>query len=283
MVMNQIDNKFARRGARRMSEVPSAVREALSVGAVESVNLMEWLAADMSALAQVVSSEVRSAAVRVRIADAANKVAGESITRRLATFGRAIASAIPGLVGDDFELLASHRSDLVRQWACYAVNDSASTFLLGERLRLTLRFAADTNMSVRETAWMAFRPHLAADLQHGLRLLFEVACCENANQRRFAVEVTRPRSVWGAHLVALKRQPELAEDLLECVRTDSSRYVQLAVGNWLNDASKSRPDWVTRMCSIWSQNNDRRTDFIVRRGLRTLASAQKGAAGERLL
>ena len=91
---------------------------------------------------------------------------------------------------------------------------------------------------------MAFRPHLAQSLDAGLELLEPLSQCENANVRRFAVEVTRPRSVWGAHLDQLKWQPGQAMGLLESTRADPSRYVRLAVGNWLNDASKTRPEWV---------------------------------------
>jgi 3-methyladenine DNA glycosylase AlkC len=130
-------------------------------------------------------------------------------------------------------------------------------------------------MSVRECAWMAFRPHLSEHLAMGLKLLERITRSENPNERRFAIEVSRPRSVWGRHISALKQEPELALSLLSNVREDSSRYVRLAAGNWLNDASKSRPDWVLKLCSAWLQGDNEYTKAIVRRGLRTLNGREK--------
>ena len=76
-----------------------------------------------------------------------------------------------------------------------------------------LTYAADTNMSVREAAWMAFRPHLQTSFSSCLALLEAIAGHIDANCRRFAVEVTRPRSVWGSHLKQLKLDPNLAAGL----------------------------------------------------------------------
>ena len=139
-------------------------------------------------------------------------------------------------------------------------------------LERTLAFAADTNMSVREAAWMAFWLHLEALFDDALCRLEVVAAHADPNCRRFAVEVTRPRSVWGGHLRRLKAEPHFGEPILENVRNDASRYVQLAAGNWINDAAKTRPDWALRLCERWMQNPDPATHKIVVRGLRTLRS-----------
>ena len=50
--VNQVEALTDRKGARRIAEVPAEVLAAISVGAAETVNLMEWLAADMSMLAR---------------------------------------------------------------------------------------------------------------------------------------------------------------------------------------------------------------------------------------
>jgi 3-methyladenine DNA glycosylase AlkC len=271
-----------RKGARRTGDVPAEVLASLSTGADETVNLMEWLAADMSTLARAVAGE-SSAPLRDALLEAADQMSGCGVTERLRLAGSAIVRGVPELAGPEFERLAAHRSDLVRQWACYAVNDAKLVRALADRLRDTSRFASDKNMSVREAAWMAFRPHLAQNLSFGLQLLEPLSRGECANERRFAIEVTRPRSVWGAHLVSLKREPEQALALLEATKGDNSRYVQLAVGNWLNDASKSRPDWVSRVCALWSKEQNRCTDFIVKRGLRTIIRTKAwNDSGERL-
>ena len=274
--VNPVEALTDRKGARRIAEVPAEVLAAISVGAAETVNLMEWLAADMSMLARAVASEFVPA-LREALFEAAEQVGGRGVTERLRLLGSAIARALPELAGPEFEKLALHRGDLVRQWACYAVNDPVASRSLSVRLTETLRFASDTNMSVRESAWMAFRSHLAQNLDAGLELLEPLSKCENANVRRFVVEVTRPRSVWGAHLDQLKRQPGQAIGLLENTRADSSRYVRLAVGNWLNDASKTRPDWVAEVCDRWAKDGNPHTDFIVRRGLRSIIRSRATA------
>jgi 3-methyladenine DNA glycosylase AlkC len=259
-------------GARKISDVPAAVLERLAMGEIETVNLMEWLAADMPALARCVAYSLPGlSALQSDLLEAAEAMKGVGVTERLRAAGAAIArNARSGSA--EFRAFAEHKSDLVRQWACYAVNDSLLGLTVSERLDATLPFAADRNMSVRETAWMAFRPHLAGDFETVLPLLTDLAAHPGENIRRFAVEVTRPRSVWGAHLARLKRDPGTARELLEQVRADSSKYVKLAVGNWLNDASKSRPDWVIATCERWAVGGNPHTRFIVRRGLRTLAA-----------
>jgi 3-methyladenine DNA glycosylase AlkC len=259
-----------RRGARRISEVPQAVLACLATGEIETVNLMEWLATDMAALARSVSAATQSKPLKEALAQAANLMASRGITARLAIAGQAIVRAIPDLDGSHFHALARHRSDVVRQWACYAVNASDVPRSLIDRLALTLPFAADGNMSVREVAWMAFRPHILANVEAAIELLEPITRDPNSSIRRFAVEVTRPRSVWGTHCGQLKRRPQEALSLLENVRQDRAHYVQLAVGNWLNDASKSRPDWVVEVCNRWSAEGDHYTKAIVRRGLRTV-------------
>jgi 3-methyladenine DNA glycosylase AlkC len=269
-----------RRGARRISEVPLTVLERLATGEIETVNLMEWLATDMAALARSMSAATESGPLREALADAANLMMGRGITARLAIAGRSIVRAVPGLDSPDVHALARHRSDVVRQWVCYAANDGSVGRPFGERLALTLPFAADTNMSVREAAWMAFRPHIVSGLKNAVVQLEPLSRDPDRNLRRFAVEVTRPRSVWGAHIEQLKRDPSIALPLLENVRDDGAKYVQLSVGNWLNDASRSRPDWVVELCRVWSRDRGEGTERIIRRGLRTLrATGDRNAGG----
>lgn len=254
-----------------MADVPAAVLQQLAAGEIETVNLMEWLAADMPALAKTLAGQSsRSCQLRSELLAAADRMVGKGVTDRLRAAGEAVArGAPPG--SPQFSDMANHKSDLVRQWACYAVNDSSLSLSAAERLNATMPFATDRNMSVRETAWMAFRPHLAAEFDAVLPLLTSLANHADENIRRFAVEVTRPRSVWGAHLPILKRDPARAADLLESVKSDEAKYVKLAVGNWLNDASKTRADWVIATCDRWSADENGHTAFVVRRGLRTIS------------
>jgi 3-methyladenine DNA glycosylase AlkC len=267
-----------RKGARRLTDVPVEVLESLAAGRAESVNLMEWLAVDMSALGNVVADESPNATLRAALKRAAARAGGRSITERLKLFGAELAGCVTRIDSPSIAFLAGHASDIVRQWACYAVNDPTLRMTIGERLQRTLAFADDSNMTVREAAWMAFRPHVKDDLTVALRLLTDVAESSKVGHRRFAVEVTRPRSVWGAHLTHLKRYPQHAEPLLEHVKDDPARYVQLAAGNWLNDAAKSQPDWVVSLCERWMIAPSDARSKIVKRGLRTLRAGQSGPA-----
>jgi 3-methyladenine DNA glycosylase AlkC len=128
-------------------------------------------------------------------------------------------------------------------------------------------------MAVREAAWASLRNDLLAELDLALELLRPWVLDPDPNIRRCAVEGTRPRGVWCAHSERLKAEPQLALHLLEPVRADPSRYVQLSVGNWLNDASKSQPAWVRTLCARWRRESPAaETAFIVQRALRTIGS-----------
>jgi 3-methyladenine DNA glycosylase AlkC len=250
----------------------------LAEGQTETVNLMEWLAADMPSLARNVAGQVTSPRLQTALVAASEGMTDRGVTARLSIAGKAIAASVDAFEDRHFAALANHPSDIVRQWACYAVNDDYREVSLERRLADTMPFAADRNMSVREAAWMAFRPYVAPSLGKVLLLLVPVATSRDENLRRFAVEVTRPRSVWGAHIEQLKRHPGLGRELLDAVRADPARYVQLATGNWLNDASKSRPDWVLALAAEWRKSGDANTDKIVRRALRTISKHQGQAA-----
>ena len=77
--------------------------------------------------------------------------------------------------------------------------------------------------------------------------------------------------MWCGHLPELKEFPEPALELLETLRADPSKYVQDSVANWLNDASKSRPDWVKAVTRRWvKESATDHTQRIVRRALRSL-------------
>lgn len=268
--MADSDSQPTGRRGRRLSDVPLETLHRLATGESETGNWTEWMAADMPRLARTVADECGVPALTASLRRAADHATGLGILRRLFVFGQAVSEAFTDFSDAGFHVIAAHRSDVVRQWGAYAVNDGTRSMKLADRCALTRRFASDGHMSVRECAWMAFRPHLARQLPQGLRLLEKVSKSDDANERRFAVEVCRPRSVWGSHLGPLKREPSQAIAILENVRRDGSRYVRLAVGNWLNDASKSRPDWVREICSRWLAEDNRNTTAIVARGLRTL-------------
>ncbi len=240
--------------------------KALTKGEVESANLQEWLAIDMGAL---LANVLREEGVKAPDAAWLDLVRALPLTRRI----EAIALHLLDRHADLFEGLAEHPSDSVRIWAATMVG-LGSKRPLEKRLEQLRIFAADPHAGVREHAWMAFRPHLAAQLPEGLALLAVEARSEQENVRRFASEVSRPRGVWCAHLQALKQQPEQARPILEALKADPSRYVQTSVGNWINDASKDQPGWALELANTWEQAPHPHTQWILNHGLRTLRKRQ---------
>lgn len=208
--------------------------------------------------------------------EAANRLAGKGVTERLRGIGEAIFIAINGYpsAAGAFESIASHRSDMVRAWAAFALTADRG-LSIAERLKKARRFAKDGSVAVRECAWDSFRPYVAADLSLGLGLLESWVRDPDPSVRRCAVEATRPRGVWCSHIDSLKRDPEPGLILLEPVRSDPSPYVQRSAGNWLNDASKTRPDWVRAVCARWAvESPTKETAWITKHAQRTLRKVE---------
>ena len=258
-----------------MADIPPTVLAALNAGTEETVTLVEWLAIDVRRLARAVAPEAlgSSVAAGAFVAEA-DRLAPLGVSARSRGMGAAVHAALATLSAAArrraFERLAGHASDMVRGWTTYSVA-ADRTLALPRRLERGRRFAADGHMAVRECAWDAWRPFVAAELARGLPMLSDWVRDGDANVRRCAVEGTRPRGVWTAHVEALKVDPSPAAHLLEACRSDPSDYVRKAVANWLNDASKSTPAWVRATCARWKRESPtRETAWIVDRGLRTL-------------
>lgn len=249
-----------RKGARRRSEVPDDVREGLNSGRLATANLVEFLVLDQLELAQAVAKSLGRAARRAITPEM-------GATVRMRTIGLLAAEEF-GV--DGLGELAAHPSDTVRGWAAYALA-ALPDLTLEERLGRARPLADDPHFGVREWAWLALRPCIAADLDQALDLLEPWVHEPAVGIRRFAVEITRPRGVWCAHLESLKRSPAPGLPLLDPLSGEPEKYVQDSVANWLNDASKSAPDWVRGVCRKWSRKNDSAaTRRICQRALRTI-------------
>lgn len=233
----------------------------LNAGA-PATHLTECLAVDFARLMQALAPEVGADGIAAMRAAAAL-----GISRRMAVAARILHERL-GPAG--CARMAAQASDTARGWACFMIG-AAPDVPLAQRLARIRPLADDAHFGVREWAWLALREHLAAQLQEALRLLQPWTSEPSERLRRFACESLRPRGVWCAHIAALKSDPGLALPLLEALRADPAVYVQDSVANWLNDASKSRPDWVREVCARWSAGRPAAaTERICKRALRSI-------------
>jgi 3-methyladenine DNA glycosylase AlkC len=246
-------------GARSRAAIAPDVLDGLNAGRLQTATLSEALAIDFAALFATLTSP--STAVPLAAA------AGQGVTRRMAVAG-GLALAV---LGDDaVPLLSAHPADTVRGWAAYAIAMQPGLDL-PRRLEAIRPLADDGHFGVREWAWLALRPHIAADPLAAIAMLAPWAAEPSANLRRFASEATRPRGVWCTHIEILKVDPAPGLAVLEPLRADGERYVQDSVANWLNDAAKTRADWVRRVCVRWrAESPVPATARISKRALRSL-------------
>lgn len=168
-----------------------------------------------------------------------------------------------------FEQLKKHQSDTIRGLGCYLIGLQKCSF--AEKLVLIKELADDANPGVREWAWIAIRPDFIKNTQLAINLLETWTSNSSNNIRRFASELTRPRGVWCGHAKILREAPSLGLPILEKLSNDPAKYVQLSVGNWLNDAGKDHPKWVLDLCAKWQKNSPTtNTTKICKRALRNL-------------
>jgi len=233
-----------RKGARRGADIPADLLQALSQGTAQSVTLVEGLAVDQAQLLRAVFP-----ALPAPVLAAAAEVCERGILQRMNGIGSLLFDAL-GSAG--IAACSAHASDTVRGWACFMVG-AQPELDLAARLQAIRPLADDAHFGVREWAWMALRPHLAAELDAAIAQLAVWTHEPSERLRRFACEALRPRGVWCAHIAALKQQPERGLPLLSPLHADASVYVQDSAANWLNDAAKSQPDWVRAVCAQWLQ------------------------------
>ncbi|MFI8595634.1 DNA alkylation repair protein [Microbacterium sp. NPDC078428] len=167
--------------------------------------------------------------------------------------------------------LTRHPSDTVRGWGWFALAAAHREEKPSALIGIMRPAADDPHFGVREWAWMAIRPSLAGQLRESLHALAELTSDSSERIRRFASETLRPRGVWAKHIDALKTNPDPGLVILEPLRSDPAGYVQDSVANWINDASKTRPDWASALGERWRlESRTPHTERIVSRGLRSL-------------
>ncbi len=260
-----------RKGARSIKEIPTDVMAQLNRGDIESANLVEWLAIDQPKLLENVLLSWQKTAYLAPILKEIDNLKKPTITTINEAIGVGFLQQITA--NNDVELLqkmAQHPADAVRCWATYVIGKNPN-MTIADMLEKIQPFAADAHFGVREIAWMAVRPSMTKNLSESLTILATWTTSENENIRRFASESTRPRGVWCAHIKVLKENPALALPILTPLKSDKSKYVQDSVGNWLNDASKTKTDFVVEICKKWAKESaSKETDYIIKKALRTI-------------
>ncbi len=260
-----------RKGSRSIRDIPTEIMHQLNSGKIETANLVEWLAVDQRILLKNLLQELKRnqyhdliisdiAALKKQTVNTVNKTVGIGFLKNIQTNNDQ----------EFFSKLANHNSDCVRCWAAYIIgfNENLS---ISEKLTQIQPFATDNHFGVREISWLAVRQSIATNLRESIEILSTWTSNPNENIRRFATEATRPCGVWCAHSDVLKQNPALAITILEPLKSDVSKYVQNSVANWLNDASKTQPEFVIALCKRWkSESKTKETTYIVSRAMRTL-------------
>lgn len=258
-----MSNHEQRKGARSIKEIDPAVLKKLNRGEIEALTLPECLAVDAARLMKSVFPSVGK-----RQLDVLESLSDKGITRKMSAAARILLDA------GGKRLLAQtidHPSDTVRGWGAYMIG-LMPDISLAERFEMVRPLADDLHFGVREWAWLGLRPKIAAEIKWALQLMQPWSGDNSAYIRRFASEATRPRGVWSEHIGELKQKPEMALKLLNAYQTEHDKYVQDSVANWLNDASKSRPNWVQDVCRQWlAKNQDNpNTERICFRAMRSI-------------
>ncbi len=228
-----------RKAARTVASVDPEILAQLEAGTIETANLTEGLAINMARLLSAIAPSMPMNALDLSL----------GVVQRMAQVGALLRVHLSAA---ELAALAAHSSDTVRGWAAFAIGQNTDR-LPFERIDAIKPFSADSHFGVREWAWMAVRAIIVDDPLGVIDRLTPWAQDSDPNVRRFASEATRPRGVWAASIMLLRKEPEHALPILSALRHDKERYVEDSVANWLNDAAKDQPDWVIALLDDWAE------------------------------
>ena len=260
-----------RKGARNRKEVPEEIKTLLNQGKIEAVNLVESLVINQEELLKNVLIDLKSDKYLDSCKKEIKHMEKKTYPQFMSTIGKTLLKESKENNDQElFKSLSNHTSDIARSWACYFIGFDED-LTLAEKFEAIKPFANDEHFSAREEAWFVMREDILKNLEESIAILSKWSEEKDPNLRRFASEATRPRGVWTKHINELKESPELALSILEPLKSDKEKYVQDSVGNWLNDASKSKPEWVENLCKSWIKiSPTKETEKIVKRGMRTI-------------
>lgn len=250
-------------GAKSIKDIPPEILVQINNGEIETVTLVETLAADFTILMKKLFPTMDDAPL-----NELDKENSKSILARMKRGGEILADK-----NIDDDRFFNHTSDIVRGWCTYAIAHKHHD--IESVLKAIKPLALDDHSGVREWAWLALRGHVIQEPEKALQLLSPWTLESNPYARRFAVEILRPRGVWCAHIPFFRNDPNKAKSLLEPLMNEDHKYVQDSVANWLNDASKDHPEWVHNFCKPHAESASKNTKRIVKRALRTLHKKPK--------
>jgi 3-methyladenine DNA glycosylase AlkC len=260
-----------RKGSKSIKAIPKDILEQLNSGQIESANLVEWLAVDQRLLLEKLLTQADRIKYLTPILHGINTLKKHTVN----TINEAIGTGIfeqATKSGDNeiLDIISRHKSDSIRCWATYTIGKNPN-LNVKEMLDKIQPYAADKHFGVREVCWLAVRQTISKNLTESLEILSNWTSNEDENIRRFASEATRPRGVWCEHIEELKQNPALGLSILEPMKSDEAKYVQNSVGNWLNDASKTQPNFVVDLCKKWEkESKTKETTYIIKKALRTI-------------
>lgn len=260
-----------RKGSKSAIEIPTEILEQLNRGEIETANLVEWLAVDQRILLDNLLGQNNRRAYLKPILTKIDRLKKQTVNTINETIGTGLFELTAQNNDKEFlAIISKHQADLVRCWATYTIGKDEN-LNISDTLQQIQPFSTDKHFGVREICWMAVRQKIAKNLAESIQILSKWTASDDENIRRFTTESTRPRGVWCEHIEELKQKPELALTILEPLKSDKARYVQDSVGNWLNDASKTKPSFVKELCRRWETESDtKETKYITKKALRTL-------------
>jgi 3-methyladenine DNA glycosylase AlkC len=270
-------NNIKRIGSKSIKDIPEDILIQLNQGEIETANLVEWLAIDQLKLLHyfltsidkphyfsIIQSTIQN--LKKRSFNLHNQIIGEYLLKQSCKYKNNQENDTSELI----HIMINHPADLIRCWAAYMIAFQQH-YTLHTKFEQMKFLADDNHFSVREVSWMALRATIIQEIDASIAILNTWSLSTSENIRRFASEATRPRGVWCAHIFMLKQQPDLALSILQPLKSDISKYVQDSVGNWLNDAGKSQPKFVTELCHTWQKQSDtKETAYIIKKALRNI-------------
>ena len=264
-------SEIKRKGARRRQDISTDLMTQLNHGETETANLVEWLAVDQRLLLENLLRQYGRTDYLKPVLTSIDQLKKQTVNTINESIGAGLLEQTAIHHDKDFlKVLLTHKADIVRCWGAYTIGKN-QRLSIEETLEHIRPFSADKHFGVREISWLAVRNKIASHLEKSIVIFSEWTAHEDENIRRFTTEATRPRGVWCEHIDVLKQNPGLALPILNPLKSDVARYVQDSVGNWLNDAGKTQPDFVRELCRRWEKESQtKETGYIIKKALRTI-------------